>query len=136
MNHKFYLRLYDISFEVTKEQYEEYYRERRRAKYLEEVDIANGLAYYQALDTDSYLGEELIRNKTQLTEDIVENEDLIEKMLKSLEQLSEKEKELIKEIFFSGKTERELSAETGIPQTTISYRKQQILKKLKKLLEN
>ena len=134
-NERYYLRLYDVSFEVTKEQYVEYYRERRRAKYLEEADAANGLVHYQELDTDNYSGEELLCDKDALTENIVENNDMLEKLKKCLDRLDKSEQELIYEIYFNEKTLRKLSEETGIAVMTIQYRKQRILDKLKKLLE-
>ena len=42
---------------------------------------------------------------------------------------------MIRELFFRNKSERQLSAENGIPQMTLHYRKRKILKKLRKLLE-
>ena len=61
---------------------------------------------------------------------------MIEKMLKCLKLLSPEEQELISELFFKGKSERQLSSETGIPYMTIHDRKVRILSKLKKLMKN
>lgn len=47
------------------------------------------------------------------------------KKLKDILKLSEKEKWLIDELFFCGKSERELSIETGIPRRTVGYRKKE-----------
>lgn len=60
---------------------------------------------------------------------------LIEKMLSSLMLLKQEEQELIKELFFKGKSEHQLAAETGIPRMTIHNRKRRILSHLKKLIE-
>lgn len=46
------------------------------------------------------------------------------------------EQELIQALFFRGLSERKWSEECGIPQKTINDRKQRILAKLKKMLEN
>lgn len=61
---------------------------------------------------------------------------LIEKMLSCLEMLTPKEQELIKELFFKGKSEHQISREINIAQRTIHDRKVRILGKLKKLMEN
>ncbi|MDA8229552.1 MAG: hypothetical protein M0T74_17990 [Desulfitobacterium hafniense] len=60
---------------------------------------------------------------------------MIEKMLDSLKLLAPEEQDLIEELFFKGKSERQVSVETGIPYMTIHDRKVKILGKLKKLLE-
>lgn len=69
-------------------------------------------------------------------EDKILDNIMIEKLLKSLAVLNYDERNLIDAIYYQGKSEREVSAETGIPQKTINYRKRKILDKLKKLLEN
>lgn len=60
---------------------------------------------------------------------------MVERMMVYLRTLPLEERNLIRELFFRNKSERQLSAETGIPQMTIHYRKRKILKKLRKLLE-
>lgn len=60
---------------------------------------------------------------------------LIEMMLSCLKSLSPQEQELITELFFKGKTERQLSKATGVPQQTVHDRKARILGKLKKLMK-
>lgn len=61
----------------------------------------------------------------------VEKKIMIEKLRKILPMLSSDEQQIIRELFFNYKTERKLSAETGIPQKTINNRKHKILAKLK-----
>ena len=81
-------------------------------------------------------------NKIQFMDDSesVENKVLktlmIEKLFKSLELLDSDERKIIDAIYYEGKTEREISAETGIPQKTINNRKRKILAKLKKFMDN
>ena len=57
---------------------------------------------------------------------------MIERLRECLVLLSDEELDLIIQLFFNEKSERELSAERGIPRTTIGYRKDKILSKLKK----
>lgn len=58
-----------------------------------------------------------------------------ENLHKCISKLSKDEQDLIFSIYFEGKTQTELEAETGVKQQTISYRELQIRKKLKKMLE-
>jgi hypothetical protein len=60
---------------------------------------------------------------------------MIKKMLTCLKLLIPEEQELITELFFKGKSELQLPAETGTHPMTIHNRKVKILGKLKKLLE-
>jgi RNA polymerase sigma factor (sigma-70 family) len=88
---------------------------------------------------DSY--ERLLEENRQFAAESESVEDaavkavMIERMLNNLKLLAPEEKELIEELFFKGKSERQVSAETGIPYMTIHDRKVKILGKLKKYLE-
>lgn len=81
-------------------------------------------------------------NKVQFVDESEDVEDkalknlMIEKLLKLLKELDSDEWGIIDAIYYKGKSEREFSAETGIPQKTVNYRKRKILAKLRKLLES
>lgn len=51
---------------------------------------------------------------------------MVERMMACIRILPLEERNLIRELFFRNKSERQLSAETGIPQMTIHYRKRKI----------
>lgn len=61
---------------------------------------------------------------------------MLEKMRICLELLTSDERELITELFFKDKSERQVSKETGIPYMTIHDRKVKILGKLRKHIIN
>ena len=62
-------------------------------------------------------------------------ENLLLRLLpKAMEQLTESERELIRELFFEGISLREYCRINGIPTMTQHYRLQQVLKKLKNIL--
>ena len=73
-------------------------------------------------------------------EDLVAEAELREQLHIALNALSSAERQLIEEIFFSqngeGKTEREAAERLGIPQKTLNSRKQRVLAKMKKLMQN
>lgn len=68
-------------------------------------------------------------------EDAIADRESIDKMKKCLSMLDLSERRLIEDLFYLGKSEREVSAESGIPPMTIHDRICRILKKLKKLME-
>lgn len=103
------------------------------------IDYNKGTVTYIPSREDSF--DRLLEENRQFASDAEGVEDtavkavMIEKMLACLKQLTPEEQELITELFFKGKSERRLSAETGIAQRTINDRKVKILGKLKKLME-
>lgn len=103
------------------------------------IDSLSRTVTYIPSREDSY--ERLLEENRQFASEIESVEDaavkavMIEKMLSCLTLLTSEEQNLIEKLFFNGKSERQVSAETGIPYMTIHDRKVKILGKLKKLLE-
>ena len=103
------------------------------------IDYVSGTVTYLPSWEDSY--DRLLEENRQFGTEIEGVEDtavkavMIEKMLTCLKLLTKEEQELIIKLFFKGKSERQLSAETGIHSMTIHNRKIKILGKLKKLME-
>lgn len=136
MEKKYFIRIAEQLVEVNKEIYTLHHQTKRRAQYLEERDLINGLVYYSSLDTEDTTGEDGIPDKTSLTvEEVVIQNIMIEKLNKSLVLLNQSEMDLINALFYAGYSEREWASKTGIPQKTINDRKRRILDKLKNLLE-
>lgn len=122
--------------EVTKEVYLCYYRMQRRALFLEEKDGKHGVVYYSAMDTEETNGEEAIPDLTSpYVEDVVTDKLMVEQLYRCISRLTESEKTLIEALYFQGKSEREWSAETGIPQKTINNRRLRLVGKLRKMME-
>ena len=60
---------------------------------------------------------------------------MLEKLKNTIRKLSSEELLLIDLLYTQLKSEREVSEITGIPQTTVCYRKNKLLAKLKRFLE-
>ena len=136
MDKKYIMRVGDQLIEVKKEVYLLHHQTKRRALYLEERDLANGVVYYNDMDTEETTGEDAIPDKTSPpVDEAVVQKIMIEKLNESLVLLNQAERDLIKALFYDGFSEREWASTTGIPQKTINDRKQRILNKLKKLIE-
>ena len=131
-----FLPLHGMLMEVTPEQYSNFYKERRRQKYLYERSRENRDISIDMLTTEQFNGADILVSDGMDIEEQVAYKLLMDKLHNCLSLLTEEEQELIYALFFGEKTEREWSAETGIPQKTINNRKRKILLKLKALLEN
>jgi DNA-directed RNA polymerase sigma subunit (sigma70/sigma32) len=125
----------DIVMETTAEVYDEWKKEKDRKDYLNKVNKDYTLLSYHAMETaDGCFGEELLPDETA---DVVADcfSAMDKQTLKAaLASLTDEEYRLIAYLYLSDEkgTEQGYSSLTGIPQQTVSYRKNQILKKLKK----
>ena len=136
-NKKYYLYANKQRVEVTKEVYIAYYQSIEQEKYQEKKIKKYKVMSYNALDTDEQTGEEtLVDPNAQTTEEEIIYTQTIEKLRKSLDLLTKDEMELIQGLFYKGVSLRRLSEESNIPLNTLKYRKDKILKKSKKLLED
>ena len=140
------IRIGGAPVEVTKSVYTEYFRAARRIRYYEE-DIKTGKILVSGdkvtfvpckEDSIERLEDEAgveFFDECESVEDVVIRKLMAEKLRRSLPLLEPDERRLIDELFFNGKSERQLAAETEIPRMTICSRKHKILAKLRKLLE-
>ena len=98
----------------------------------------------QVVDTilgreDSY--ERLLEQKIQFREDATDVEDLViwkmevQQLHKALALLSDEERELIEQLYFNERTEREIAAQTGLSQNAVNKRRQKIIGKLRKIFK-
>jgi len=136
---KFYIRVENQVEQVTEEVYREYFKMDRRERYLEERDLVHGRFLYSQLDNvyEDVLGEEMIVDS--LAEDlcdVIVSKIMIEKLKECLSLLSDEDLNLMIQLFYEEKSQRQLSEESGVPLMTISDRKNRVLKKIKKSMEN
>ena len=132
---KLFLPLHGMLMEVAEDEYKTFYKNVRRQKYLKELSAANGDFSYDMLTTDDFNGQDILVDKEQDVEKIVEKNAMLNKLYYCLSLLSVEEKELIQTIFFDKLTEREIAVKKGISQVAVHKKKKRILNKLKGLLE-
>lgn len=134
---KFYIRIPDALVEVSKEVYQAYHQEDRRAKTLEEKDARNGKVLYSDLDTPELSGEEMVPDRESASvENTAVASILRDKLHHCLAQLPQSDRKLIQALYFEGLSERQLAQRSGIHHMTIHSRKASILRRLKKSMEN
>ena len=89
---------------------------------------------------DSY--ERLLEQDEQFAEDTESVEEIAirniqyQQLHKALSLLSDDERDLIEQLFFEGRTERELAQSMGLYHNAVHVRKLAVLKKLKTFLKN
>jgi len=119
---------------VTEEVYKAYYKLKERERYLDKLAEEKHISLEACKDNGIQI-EYILASLEESIEDSIITKDMIARTLECLIHLDENEQLLIGELFFKGKSERQLSAETGMPQKTINDRKRKILLKLKKYIE-
>ena len=132
---KYQLPVEGKMIDVTEEQYRAFYKYKRREKYLEERDQKHKLYHYSDLDTEELLGEEMFSypNEESIEEQIVDRL-LIESLLRCVRKLPEEDQELIRALYYQGKSERAYANEFGISQKMINNQRNRILDKLRNLM--
>ncbi len=132
---KFFLPLHGMLMEVTEETYKEYYRDKRRQKYIDERSKANGDISYNSFDTDELLGEDILVDKHTDVEAQVINEMTVQQLRQAFLLLSPDERELITAIYIQNLTEREFAKKKGVYHNAVHKRKLRVLEKLKNFLD-
>ena len=133
---KLFLPLYGSLMEVSKEDYEEYYRQRNRQIYIDRRASRNGDVSYNALTTDEFNGEDiLIAEQPDVCDTVVES-IMTDKLRNAILKLTDEDQLLIYRHYYAGISGTDLAEIYGVSQQAISKRIAKIRAKLKNLLEN
>ena len=130
-----FITLHGMLMEVYKDAYKSFYKDKRRQKYLNERSDDNGDFSYDMLTTDEFNGEDILVDEVADTAGEAEKNLLLDKLRLVIAGLSEDERQLLDALYYQGLTERDWSAQSGIPQKTINDRKKRLLIKLRKFFE-
>ncbi|KAB3536259.1 sigma-70 family RNA polymerase sigma factor [Alkaliphilus pronyensis] len=128
---KYYIPVDGKYYETTKEIYEVYYKMDRRERYLEERDIKKGVKTFSDISSSAYTADEIIGDVELDVSDTAITNIYIEAVLEALSYLDEEDQSLIQELFFYGKTERELAADLGLSKTALHFRKNRALERIR-----
>lgn len=119
---------------VDKDVYLAYQSELNKEKYLYKRDSKNGCLFFSTLDHDGNFADNL-EDKAVDIEKIVEIKEMIEKLNHALNKLTKVEKDLIIKIFYEDKTLREIAENLNISLPSVMKRRNKILDKLRKFLD-
>lgn len=135
-NKRKFIYIHGMLLEVLPKEYIEYYKEVERSRYINKV-----LKKLRTISIEKLNYDENNKDKEVIVDDALNIECQIERKLEkerlqeALMQLDNTEYNLIKAIYFENKTVREYAKILGVSHGTIQYRKEQILKKLRKILK-
>ncbi|HGC9199496.1 TPA: sigma factor-like helix-turn-helix DNA-binding protein [Streptococcus agalactiae] len=120
---------------VSEEVYKAYWKITEHEKYLQRKDWKYDVIPFSAMDYDGHFVDNIIDERIDL-EKIVEVKMQIEELNKALATLTKKEKELIEAIFYKEESLRSIGKKEKVSYQAIGKRRDRILEKLRKLLED
>ena len=133
---KKFIGLHSMIMEVSEKEYIEFYRNKRRQKYLDEQRRDNGDVSYNALTADEFNGEDiLIAEQPDVCDTVVESM-MTDKLKEAILKLTDEEQLLIYRYYYADIPGTELAEIYGVSQQAISKKIAKIRAKLKNLLEN
>lgn len=131
----FFIWINNLPVAVSETVYKTYWKGQRKERYFAESDIHNKVFYYNALDTEETNGSDIFLDEASppVDEQVIQNME-ISRLHNALKKLSDSDYALIYRLYFYGTSLRTISREDNIPLSTLHYRHQRILKKLKDIL--
>ena len=120
---------------VSEEVYKAYWKITEHEKYLQRKDWKYDVIPFSAMDYDGHFVDNIIDERIDL-EKIVEVKMQIEELNKALATLTKKERELIEAIFYKEESLRSIGKKEKVSYQAIGKRRDKILEKLRKLLED
>ena len=121
---------------VTREVYEEYHKMERRERYLVERDQDNRLIFFSTLRAEDNSMDVPLRDSSADVEEEVFKQMVLDKLTKALVVLSDEEIEMIRDLYWNDISIRELARKTNTAKSTLLNKRDRILAKLRKILEN
>ena len=134
MKKEFYLYVNGQKVKVSEEIYKVYWREREHEKYLEQVDRKNHLLFFSSLDHDGHYVDNIVDESVDVAK-IVETQMMIESLRYTISKLNDEERDIIERLYFNDETLRSVAKLKSITHPALMKRRNKILEKLKKFIE-
>lgn len=133
---KLFIPLHGMLMEVKTDAYRDFYKDKRRQKYLYEQSEGNGDISYDMLTTDEFIGADILIDDGVDIAAQVESKIMSDKLKQAILTLPDDEQLLIYGHYYADIPETKLAPLYGISQQAVSKRIGKIRAKLKKLLES
>ena len=131
-----YILIQGMLLEVDEPAYREHYRICRRMRYLMEMEQKVQLLSFEDCIEAGLEGSILPAENEKSPDAIAEGKDMIQRLRRAIDRLTNEERDLILAHFFFHATQEELARRYGITQAAVSQRLQRILQKLRRELES
>ena len=132
---EYYLYVKGKAVPVSEEVYKDYWKITEHEKYLQRKDLEYGVIPFLTLDNDGHFVDNIIDERIDL-EKIVEVKMQIEELHKALATLTKEEREQMEAIFYREESLRSIGKKEKVSYQAIGKRRDKILEKLRKLLED
>ena len=117
---KLFIPLHGMIMEVTKEQYDDFYRDHERQRYLRRRDIRAGLLSIDSFDTETDRGTDYLCICAEDVAEVVAHTMLLDKLRTVIHTLTDEEKELIDKHFYQEIPQTKLAEEYGVNQSKLN----------------
>ena len=134
MAKEYYLYVRGQKVKVSEDIYKVYWREKEHEKYLEQVDKKNHLLFFSLLDHDGHYVDNIVDESVDV-EKIVETQMMIEAVRSAITRLNAEERDIIERLYFNDETVRSVAKLKSITHPALIKRRNKILEKLKKFIE-
>ena len=134
MPKEYYLYVGGRKIKVSEQIYKVYWQEREHEKYLEQVDKKNHLLFFSFLNQYGNF-EDNLEDKNVDVEKVVATQIMIEALRNAMSKLNEEEREIIERLYFNDETLRAVAKTQNISHPALIKRRDKILEKLKKFIE-
>lgn len=132
---RYYLYIKGKAIEVNKEVYQEYWKIVEHEKYLVDKEREHKVLLFSSVDHDGHFIDNIVDESVDL-EKAIEVKMQIEELNKALATLKKEERELIEAIFYKEESLRTIGKKEKVSHQIIIKRRDKILEKLRKLLED
>lgn len=133
-NKEYYLYVKGIAVPASEEVYKAYWKITEHEKYLQKKEWKYGVIPFSSLDYDGHFVDNIIDESVDV-EKIVETHMMIEALRSVISKLNDEERDIIERLYFNDETLIGVAKVKGVTYQTIQWRKDRILRKLKKILE-
>ena len=134
MAKEYYLYVRGQKVKVSEDIYKVYWQEKEDEKYLEQVDKKNHLLFFSSLDHDGHFVDNIVDESVDV-EKIAETQMMIEAVRNAISRLNAEEKDIIERLYFNDETVRSVAKLKSITHPVLIKRRNKILEKLKKFIE-
>ena len=134
MPKEYYLYVNGQRVKVSEQIYKVYWREKEHEKYLEQVGKKNHLLFFSSLDHDGHFVDNIVDESVDV-EKIVETQMMIEAVRNAISRLNVEERDIIERLYFNDETVRSVAKLKSITHPALIKRRNKILEKLKKFIE-
>ncbi|SFE35414.1 sigma factor-like helix-turn-helix DNA-binding protein [Peptostreptococcus sp. D1] len=133
-NKEYYLYVKGKAVPVSEEVYKAYWKITEHEKYLQRKDWKHNVISFSALDYDGHFVDNIVDESFDV-EKIVETQMMIEALRDAISKLNDEERDIIDRLYFNDETLTGVARVKGVTYQSIQWRKDRILRKLKKILE-